>query len=135
MQPKPVIYKHVGSCFICTSHKPDSNGYPRFTRNGRLQYIHRYLYQLLYGSVDYKVDIHHRCENRMCINVGHLCAKTRMAHSHKHFNSQGKLTLSQISKIQADHNHVQQYWADLYGVNQSQISRVKKYPRRSKCKE
>lgn len=64
-------------CWICTSHKPNSKGYPRININNKRIYIHRYMYKKYKGEIPEKYDVCHKCDTPMCINPEHLFAGTR----------------------------------------------------------
>ncbi|KKM77677.1 hypothetical protein LCGC14_1367570 [marine sediment metagenome] len=107
-------------CFICTSHKPHYTGYPQIKVKYKKQSIHRYLYQLMYGILSNHV-VHHRCENKMCINVEHLEAKELSVHDRDHH---AKLSALQVLDIRQDKGHTQQDLALLFGIKQPEVSRI-----------
>jgi len=65
---KPIKYKVNGECWECISHSVNNSGYPRVYRNGKKEFIHRYVYQLYNGNIPNKMEIMHICDNRICIN-------------------------------------------------------------------
>ncbi len=124
-------------CMICTSHKPNSEGYPVVVRDRKQPHMHRYLYQLMYGEIFADTDIHHLRKNRACINVEHLCAKGHGFHSQDHKSGvarldmrgskhpMSKLTELQARAILADTEHTHRCLANKYGVSQPAISDIK----------
>lgn len=54
----------VGSCH--------PKGYGFFYAGGRQVYAHRYFYEFVYGRVPPGLELHHRCENKSCVNPHHL---------------------------------------------------------------
>lgn len=48
------------------------------------QYAHRVSHAIWIGPVGNGLTVHHRCENKMCINPDHLVAMTRKEHAHEH---------------------------------------------------
>jgi len=121
-------------CYECTSHKLDSSGYPQVRRNGTRQHVHRYLFQQVHGLVNDDVDVHHKCESKMCIRVSHLEAKVKGQHSSEHNTGKlagekhpnVKLTENQVCKILKDTEHTQQQLADKHRVGQPLISKIKR---------
>jgi hypothetical protein len=55
-------------------------GYGRIRHQGRYTLAHRLAYELAYGPIPDKLQIHHRCANRRCIRPGHLQALTHREH-------------------------------------------------------
>ncbi len=117
------------NCFICTSHKPDSNGYPLIWRNGTQLHIHRWIYQFIFDKIPNNKVVHHVCENKLCINYQHLEIKTISIHNSEHHqgesNEQSKLIESQIKEILVDKEHTQNELSKIYGVSQPHISLIK----------
>lgn len=58
-------------CWVCTSHKPNSSGYPVKAIGGKHFYIHRLMYEKYKGKIKSEV-LRHTCDNTLCINPAHL---------------------------------------------------------------
>lgn len=116
-------------CFICTSHKPSSHGHPMIMHNYKACPLHRWLYELAYGILDKDIDVHHECENKMCINIQHLKVKHHRIHASEHGRGElcGTHLLKeyQVKEIRADEIHTQAWLAQYHNVAQSTISLIK----------
>jgi hypothetical protein len=55
-------------------------GYGIFWFNEKRTGAHRAAYAMFVGSIPEGADIHHRCENRRCVNPEHLQALSRKEH-------------------------------------------------------
>ncbi len=54
-----------------------SDGYARGFHNGRRDYVHRLIWEILVGPIPKGLDIDHLCRNRSCVNPDHLEPVTR----------------------------------------------------------
>ena len=59
-------------------------GYGVFALNGRTRPAHRVAWLLTWGPIPSKINIHHLCENRSCVNPDHLAALSPRGHSMQH---------------------------------------------------
>lgn len=69
---KKIKYKIVNECFLCISHKPNARGYCYINRHKKQWRLHRYVYEIYYGSIPKGLVIRHKCDNPLCINPNHL---------------------------------------------------------------
>lgn len=60
-----------GSCWTWIRSRSD-RGYGVHSRNHRLRYAHRTVYQLLIGPVPKGLELDHLCLNKACVNPDHL---------------------------------------------------------------
>lgn len=124
-------------CHICTSHAPGTSGYPCVWKDGRNQNLHRVLYEESHGLLPKDVLVRHTCDVRMCINDKHLISgstkdnavdrkeRGRNNTARGETRSDAKLTQEQVNYIRSHSGASQRELAELLGVNQSTVSRIR----------
>jgi len=58
-----------------------SNGYGMIWKDGRSQRAHRVVYECAMGPIPKRLVLHHKCENRLCVNPDHLEVTTKSGHA------------------------------------------------------
>lgn len=74
-----------GECWPWTGALKD--GYGRLSiggRGGRILRAPRLAYEILVGPIPHGREVHHSCENKACVNPGHLELVTRREHMGRH---------------------------------------------------
>lgn len=70
---KPLAWIRSGDCIICTSHAPDTHGYPCMRRNGgKYRRIARWILLKRHGDLPPSTVSRHTCGNRICIRPDHV---------------------------------------------------------------
>ena len=123
-------------CWVCTSHRPNKNGYVYIHVNGISYRLNRYVYQLYHGEIPSGLVVRHTCDNRKCMNPEHLILGTQrqnmqdMVNRHRQavgeLNGKVKLTEEQVKEIQLDSTTKYKDLAKKYGVSITAIGLVKR---------
>jgi hypothetical protein len=90
-------------------------------------YAHRLGWFLLYGvRLGKKTDLHHRCENRRCVNPDHLEVVGRSEHLKLHRRTDSVLTEQDVIEMRwaAYHGEPLASLARRYGLGSSAVGRV-----------
>lgn len=90
------------------------------------EYVHRLVYEELIGPVPEGLQLDHLCRNRRCCNPGHLEPVTQA----ENLQRGAKATLTpenviEIRKLLAEGELTQTQIAERYGIDNSNISRIK----------
>jgi len=73
LKPKEITWVVKGDCWVCTSHKPGSTGYPSMRINGKQNLsILKLKYEEKHGKIPKGKCMLHKCDNRKCINPDHV---------------------------------------------------------------
>ena len=72
--------KRVGECLEWTGAR-NQKGYARMQVDGRLESVHRYVWEREHGPIPKGREVDHVCLNRACINIQHLRLATRSANT------------------------------------------------------
>lgn len=69
----------ISGCWIwqgATSGKHEKGktgrGYGKISIHGHMAFVHRVMYVCYFGYVPHKIQIDHKCSNRLCVNPYHL---------------------------------------------------------------
>ena len=111
-----------------------TNGYGYMQWDGRIQSAHRLAWISQHGQISDLLHVCHRCDNRVCVNPGHLflgtnadnssdrIKKGRSARGEKHGGA--KLSLQDILLIRSDPRKQKEIAAE-YGIVPSAVSNIK----------
>ncbi len=70
---KEVEYKIIESgCWECTSHALAGKGYPYLQRNNINTRVARYMWEKYKDEIPEGLQVLHKCDNKICINLDHL---------------------------------------------------------------
>ena len=110
----------------------DSSGYGQFRLFGVVTGAHRVSYELFISKIPVDLQVLHTCDSVTCVNPAHLWLGTNADNLHDRNvkdRDAHKVTAEQVREIRADQRS-QAILANIYGINQSQISRIKSGARR-----
>lgn len=100
-----------------------SEGYGQTSKNGRMLLVHRQYYEKAHGSIPLGIELHHKCENRACINPEHLEPLTHTEHAR--ISSYTKLTQEKADCIRRSSERTGML-AKQFGVSPATICDIRK---------
>lgn len=126
-------------CFVCTSHKPNKDGYRQLKIEGKTQLMHRVIYTETFGTIPDGYVVRHKCDNPHCINPEHLETGTvadnnrdrdergRRVIAKGELHGHSKLTATQVYEIykRVNNGDTLLALAKEYGVEKSTIFKIK----------
>lgn len=80
------FWAHVSiteTCWLWQGTK-QSNGYGLIRLQGKPQLAHAAAYKLFFGDTEQGLEIHHTCQNKLCVNPAHLKPLSRNEHKRLH---------------------------------------------------
>lgn len=114
-RPEPWNKKQIAyelnsvGCWNCTSHRPNTHGYPVKYFNGKTVKLSRYMYEKIKRKIPIGKIIRHTCDNKLCINPQHLISGTYKQNTQDAIrrrrmligerNGKSKLTEEQVKEI------------------------------------
>ncbi|AHJ87065.1 putative DNA binding protein [Bacillus phage BCP8-2] len=122
-------------CWVVTSHAVNAHGYPCVQRNGKKQYVHRYMYMEHVRDIESSVLLRHKCDNPKCCNPAHLeegshtdnvrdrVERDRSAKGES--NGRTKLTEDQAKFIKYDTTYNNSELSRMFGVSRKAIRLIK----------
>lgn len=128
-----------GECWEWKNSCHHTDGYGNVLFRGRLQRAHRVSWLLNFGEIPEELIVCHKCDNRKCINPKHLFLGTHQDNAldrekkgrgrilNGEFNHGAVLSDNKVKRIleMLQGNNSQQSIAEIFGVSQVMISRIK----------
>jgi hypothetical protein len=100
----------------------DEDGYGVEYVRGKMVHAHRAEYERVHGEIEDGLEVDHKCFERDCVAIDHLEAVDRR----ENLRRCGKCKLTRVDVIAIRRsNEPQHVLAERYGIDQSQVSRVK----------
>lgn len=133
-RPISGIYTEEG-CLICNSHSSNPHGYCYIGRNGKSDYVHRYVFSKWCEEIPKGFMVLHECDNPACFNPEHLKLGTqqdnmadKISRGRQPIGSNipsSKLTEGDVYFIRFISDDSRKFLAENFNVSVSTITRVK----------
>jgi len=136
MKARKIIEEKLeNGCVIAGNYPARKDGYLIVERNNKTVYLHRYIYEQVYGEIPTGKVIRHTCNNSSCINPKHLACGTQKDNIQDEIirgtfvrgekNGMAKLTKEKVLEIRKDNTHTYKQLADIYHISPSVAHNVK----------
>jgi hypothetical protein len=130
------IESHIISKDGCwTTNLSGVRNYPQIRFNGKKTLLSRLMYKLHYGEIPNEFYVCHKCDNPSCVNPEHLFLGTQKDNmvdmkkkdrsGVKHLTKLNAEKVREIRGLLAETNLNQKQIAEMFGIDQSIISRIK----------
>lgn len=112
----------ITGCWIWQG--PLSAGYGITRRNGKVIGAHRLAYEDAKGPIPDGMQIHHRCEQPLCVNPDHLTVVTKKQNARGRRPSVSKLTPEDVYAIRRS-NESRRVLAERFGITPVYVSMIR----------
>lgn len=134
----PVITeRNEQGCDLVVSHKPKKHGHIELQIDGIKRYIHRVVYENIFGKIPEGLVVRHKCDNPNCINIEHLELGTHADNVADRVerersatgvdNGRAKLTEDDVRFIRSDNTHNNTELSKMFSVDAKVIRNVKSF--------
>lgn len=134
--------ENENGCWVCTSHVPNTYGYPQCRINYKFKMISHIMYEKFKGEITTGMLICHTCDNPTCINPEHLFLGTNLDNMadmvkkgrQSHIGSPGlngekhpraKLTEVQVTEILSIKGMRNKEIAHKFNISQERVSSIR----------
>lgn len=102
------------------------HGYGRIKRGGRMQQAHRYYYEQRHGALPkgHVIELHHCCENKLCVNPDHIEPVEAITHRRIHRSSATAEIVAEIRRRYVPYEVTRKMLATEYGLSVRQVTKI-----------
>jgi DNA-directed RNA polymerase subunit RPC12/RpoP len=115
--PEYIVDEQTG----CWVWQAGSGRYGALSKGGKKVAAHREMWERMRGPLPNGATVHHRCENKRCVNPSHLQVMRRGTHTRRH---RAQLTPEQVRTIRKSKERTS-VLARSYGVSEPTISDIR----------